>query len=114
LKNLDVQIHHIRKKLEQTKSPHWIETVWGDGYMLHKEPLPANVPISAQGFALYRPLAQRISAQAERKPVSPIGSKPTRQCKCGRGETRPNQNNCHACNREANTKYRQSLRAAAA
>lgn len=32
-------------------------------------------------------------------------------CKCGRGPWRAGQRNCTACNREANTKYRQTLRA---
>jgi hypothetical protein len=31
-------------------------------------------------------------------------------CKCGRAPHRPGQRNCHFCNRDANRKYRQSLK----
>jgi hypothetical protein len=33
-----------------------------------------------------------------------------RQCKCGRGPWRKGQRNCVFCNREANARYRESLR----
>ena len=33
-----------------------------------------------------------------------------RPCKCGRGPCRKGQRNCLACNREANRKYRMSLK----
>lgn len=33
-----------------------------------------------------------------------------RMCKCGRGPWRKGQRNCVHCNREANCKYRKSLR----
>ncbi len=33
-----------------------------------------------------------------------------KMCKCGRGPWRKGQRNCIYCNREANAKYRESLR----
>ncbi len=35
-------------------------------------------------------------------------------CKCGRGPWRPGQRNCVHCNRDANRKYRESLKREAA
>jgi hypothetical protein len=40
---------------------------------------------------------------------SPVETAP-RPCKCGRGPWRPGQRNCLTCNREANKRYRQSLK----
>jgi hypothetical protein len=35
---------------------------------------------------------------------------PIKMCKCGRGPWRKAQRNCLVCNREANTRYRESLK----
>lgn len=37
-------------------------------------------------------------------------SLPVKMCKCGRAPWRKNQRNCVFCNREANAKYRESLK----
>jgi hypothetical protein len=42
--------------------------------------------------------------------AEPVGEKPPHICKCGRAPWRKNQRNCVFCNREANRKYRESLK----
>jgi DNA-binding response OmpR family regulator len=40
---VDVTVCYMRKKLLGVDAPYWIETVWGRGYRLHAEPLPAEM-----------------------------------------------------------------------
>ncbi len=52
----------------------------------------------------------RFTVQRGGEPGSIPGEPPPHMCKCGRGPWRKGQRNCVRCNREANTRYRQSLR----
>jgi hypothetical protein len=42
--------------------------------------------------------------------AEPVVEKPPHMCKCGRAPWRKHQRNCVFCNREANRKYRESLK----
>jgi len=49
--------------------------------------------------------------KGEEKPDDPgCGAPVSRLCRCGRGEKRKGQRNCHLCHAEANRRYRASVK----
>lgn len=65
VKIVDVHIHRIREKLEQSANSLWIETIWGIGYCLHDEPLPERIRAiskKAHGGARYVTASRTLGA----------------------------------------------------
>lgn len=67
VKIVDVWVCHIRKQLQISNAPYWIETIWGSGLKLHNEPLPEKFKKSASEIVFYRDLAFQNDTAKRRK-----------------------------------------------
>lgn len=57
---MKVHVCHIRKILEKRNAPYWVETIWGQGYVMHDGYPPKGLPVTTDGQTLYRSEGRRL------------------------------------------------------